>query len=271
MAVRDASPTVILGDCIEVMRRLSGSGFRAKLIFADPPFNNASFYDVHNDSVDWDEYRGWTLEWMMEAERLMGDDSILVIHGDDNVCDIVTVLADSVSEIERCSRIIWHYRFGQCQRSNWVNSHAIANVFCKTGQKPECKPPLVESDRAAVYSDPRTQDTQNPGLRPPLTVWGIPSDGPNWGRIQGNNAERIKNHPNQLPEKYLERFILAYTDEGDMVLDPFGGTGTTAVVAHALGRPSVTIEKSLGYCEDIKDRIRKGSVRIDYPHPPTER
>jgi DNA modification methylase len=73
-------------------------------------------------------------------------------------------------------------------------------------------------------------------MRVPGNVWGIPSDGEYWGRVQGNSKERRQGHPNQLPEVYLERLIRAYTDENDIVVDPFVGSGTTPVVARALKR-----------------------------------
>ena len=99
-------------------------------------------------------------------------------------------------------------------------------------------------------------------MRLPGTVWGIPSDGPNWGRIQGNNSERRGDHPNQLPEAYLERLIRAYTNEGDRILDPFAGSGTTAVVSKALGRHCVTIDISPSTCRSVRERLQLGAVRI---------
>jgi site-specific DNA-methyltransferase (adenine-specific) len=121
---------------------------------------------------------------------------------------------------------------------------------------------LVESDRASTYGDKRIHETENGGKRLPGTVWGIPSDGPFWGRVQGNSRERRKGHPNQLPEVYLERLLLAYTNAGDRVLDPFAGSGTTATVAGALGRSCVTIDTSQQNVESVADRIEKGAIRL---------
>ena len=123
---------------------------------------------------------------------------------------------------------------------------------------------LVESDRATTYNDRRTEETERGGKRLPFTVWGVESDGPYWGRVTGgrSNRERCPHSPNQLPEKYLERLIRAYTNPGDKILDPFGGSGTTAVVASALGRKCDTIEISEESCKGIVARIKRGSVRI---------
>ena len=130
---------------------------------------------------------------------------------------------------------IWHFRFGQHRTGNFIVSKVHALYFAKDRDNrvwhPEtvCKP----SDRAAIYDDPRTRGTKQPGLRSSSDVWY----GPLWGRIQGNNKERRKNHQNQIPEVYLERVIRACSDEGHLVLDPFLGSGTTCTVARALRGP----------------------------------
>jgi site-specific DNA-methyltransferase (adenine-specific) len=116
----------------------------------------------------------------------------------------------------------------------------------------------VESDRVK-YGDKRADKPGN-GKRLPFTIWGVEGDGPNWGRVQGNNRERRPNSPNQLPEVYLARLIRAYTNPGDWVLDPFGGTGTTAVVCKALKRNCITLELGEANCAAIKDRLKKGAV-----------
>jgi site-specific DNA-methyltransferase (adenine-specific) len=87
-------------------------------------------------------------------------------------------------------------------------------------------------------------------------------DGKFWGRVTGNSKERRKNHDNQLPEKYVGRLIQAYTNPGSTVLDPFGGSGTTIVVAEALKRSPITIERSAIYCESIRERLMNGSVQF---------
>ena len=104
--------------------------------------------------------------------------------------------------------------------------------------------------------------TERGGQRVPFTVWGVPSDGDYWGRIQGNNKERCPGCDNQLPEVYLERIIRAYSNKGDAILDPFCGSATTAVVAAALGRSAVTCDVSKAAVNDAKSRLKKGAVRV---------
>ena len=96
----------------------------------------------------------------------------------------------------------------------------------------------------------------------PGTVWGVPSDGPFFGRVQGNSKERRGKHPNQLPERLVERGVLAYTKEGDRVLDMFSGSGTVSVVCKALGRNSLAYDVSEESVKSGLERLGKGAVRV---------
>ena len=125
----------------------------------------------------------------------------------------------------------------------------------------------MPSDRATKYNDERTKDTATPGLRPPLDVWGADGE-PFWGRVPGNSKERRPNHPNQLPEVYLERVLLSASDPEDLVLDPFLGSGTSCTVARALGRRSIGIERSPQSAQSAFERIRLGRGSLSrWPGP----
>ena len=156
---------------------------------------------------------------------------------------------------------IWHFRFGQCRNANFIVSkvHVLYFARDKDPTKRRWNPDAIlePSDRATMYADARTRKTQTPGLRVPLDVWY----GQYWGRVQGNNKERRANHENQIPEAYMERVIRACSNEGDLVLDPFLGSGTTCTVARALKRRSVGIEVSKAIAASAIDRIRKGPAR----------
>lgn len=167
-------------------------------------------------------------------------------------------------EMEMMDWVVWHYRFGVCQRARWIDSRCHCLIFGVPDADHVWNPDdvLVESDRSSTYGDKRIDETDNGGSRLPFDVWGIPSDGPYWGRVNGNSAERVPSRPNQLPEVYLERMIRAYTNPGDLVCDPFVGTGTTAVVALALGRRFVGCDIDAEAITATIDRIHKGAVRV---------
>jgi DNA modification methylase len=263
---------IVCADCIDFLRSEGQSAIRYNMIFADPPFNIGQSYDTHDDRMAWDTYCNFTGRLIELLPMEMN--GIICVHGNNQVSDLYRgcfrLRRPTFQEI---ARIIWHYRFGQHNHSNWINSYATCSVYARQQETPTWNPQdvLVESDRASKYGDRRTlQKTKGePGKRLPFDVWGIPSDGEFWGRVQGGNKERcsknngyLADHPNQLPEVYLERLIRAYTNPGDWILDPFGGTGTTAVVARALGRNCTVVEKSPTYCRDIKTRVLRGAVRV---------
>jgi site-specific DNA-methyltransferase (adenine-specific) len=83
-----------------------------------------------------------------------------------------------------------------------------------------------------------------------------------WGRIQGNNKERRIGHDNQLPEVYLERVVRACSNPGDLVMDPFLGSGTTGVIAHALGRNFIGTEFSKENAKRAIERMKSGPIRL---------
>lgn len=242
------------GNCSEIMEELHGDGREFGFVFADPPFNIGQKYTGFRDRCDPAEYASFTHNWVTKARQLLTNGGILALHGPDELAEMYLAAAPP---LKRIAWINWHYRFGQCRTTNWIDDRCHCLVYSNGRHTWNPDAVLVQSDRVK-YGDKRAK-----GLRLPGCTWGVPSDGPCWGRVQGSNAERRPLHPNQLPEKYLERLLLAYTNPGDWVLDPFCGSGTTAVVADALGRNCVTIDISEENLESAKERLEKGAVRVE--------
>lgn len=249
---------ILCGDC----RRLVPTLGRFDFIFADPPFNIGHPYVGYVDRRD--DFDSFTAEWIEACWAAC--DGLIALHGPDDLAEAYLAHARRLG-MRRIAWVNWHYRFGQCRDTNWIDARAHCLIFSKRPTwkwRPDAV--LVDSDRVA-YGDPRVQESTRGGKRVPGTVWGVPSDGKYWGRVNGNSLERRPGHPNQLPERYLERLLLAYTDPGDRVLDPFAGSGTTATVAAALGRPCVTIDVSPATCRSVAARVEVGPVRVARPAP----
>jgi site-specific DNA-methyltransferase (adenine-specific) len=255
---------VYVGDCREVLNSLPEKS--VDLIFADPPFNWDVPYGEWDDSRPRQEYLTFTHEWLGACLRVLSEHGSLWVNiPDDTAAEVVVHLKHrGLVMINWC---IWHFRFGQHRVGNFIVSKVHALYFARNREDRVWNPDAVlePSDRAAIYDDPRTRGTRQPGLRVPLDVWY----GANWGRIQGNNKERRKSHQNQIPEVYLERVIRACSNEGHLVLDPFLGSGTTCTVARGLGRRSIGIEYSRRNAESAFDRIRAGPVRLAPSSPQT--
>lgn len=274
--------TVHIGDCREILARLPEvKNHEVDLVFADPPFNWARDYDRHRAGDAWDDKRLADEEYCdrRDADRVLGDarsftfqwidlcisglsdaGSMWINIPDDWAAEIVVhCKARGLTMVNWC---VWHYRFGQNTTSRFINSKVHALYFCKHPFERTWNPdPVLEtSDRRAIYGDARTEskkDGMPPGMRVPMDVWY----GPYWGRVQGNNKERRDKHDNQLPEAYLHRVIASTSNPGDLVLDPFLGSGTTGVIAHALGRRFLGTEFSPSNAKTACERIVRGPVR----------
>jgi len=253
----DPRTEVYVGDCREVLAQLPEKS--VDLIFADPPFNWNVPYTDWDDNMKREDYLEFTYQWLDACIRVLAPHGSLWVNiPDDWAAEIVVHLKGR--KLHMVNWCVWHFRFGQCRDSSFIVSKAHVLYFAKDRKKRVWNPDaiLVSSDRATLYNDARTRRTRRPGLRVPLDVWY----GPHLGRIQGNNKERRPGHRNQIPELYMRRVISACSNEGDLVLDPFLGSGTTCTVAQALNRRSIGIEFSEPTAESAFDRIKKGTVRV---------
>ncbi|MCL4222008.1 MAG: hypothetical protein KJZ65_11645 [Phycisphaerales bacterium] len=253
---------VWVGDCREILPRLPEiQRSELDLVFADPPFNWARAYDEWDDQMADHEYLDFTYDWLdLCAGGLKDTGSLWVNIPDDWAAEIVVHLKQrGMTMVNWC---IWHYRFGQNTKGRFINSKVHVLYFSKhpTRRTWNPEPVLETSDRRAIYGDPRTEskrDGMPAGLRVPMDVWY----GKFWGRVQGNNLERRHYHDNQLPEVYLERVIACSSNPGDLVLDPFLGSGTTGVMAHAMGRRFIGTEFSVQNAKNAVERMKAGPVR----------
>lgn len=230
------------------------------LIFADPPFNIGHEYDEYFDILSQEEYFDFTSQWVDSCIWALREGGVFAINVPD---DVVPLILEVTSDLIRIEWVIWHYRFGQCTDYKFINSHTHCLIFRKGDVKHTWNPDaiLVESDRRSKYGDNRIADSARNGMRVPLDVWSIENDGVGWGRVT-HGPDRMPNHPNQLPFNYLDRLVKAYTNEGDIVFDPFGGTGTTAAAALHNQRNAVTAEISPQYTQDIVDRCKAYSPEV---------
>ncbi|MDY7107572.1 MAG: DNA methyltransferase [Planctomycetota bacterium] len=250
---------VYVGDCRDILPSLPDRG-KVDLVFADPPFNWDVPYDEWHDGMPRDQYERFTFDWLDACVDVLSPRGSLWVNiPDDTAAEAVVHLKRrGLTMINWC---VWHFRFGQHRDSSFILSKVHVLYFANDPADRIWHPERVlePSDRASIYFDPRTMAKEsNRGLRVPMDVWY----GQYWGRIQGNNKERRHGHHNQIPEVYLERIILACTEENSLVLDPFLGSGTTSTVARAWGRRSIGVEFSAVHAASAWERITNvGMVR----------
>lgn len=249
-------------DCIAGMGSLPAES--VDLAFADPPFNIGYDYDVYKDHRAYDEYLAWTKQWMLGVTRLLKPTgSFWVAIGDEYAAELKIILQRECDLICR-SWVIWYYTFGVNCKKKFSRSHAHLFYFVKDGKSftfnaDEIK---VPSARMTTYNDKRAaaggrlpDDTWI--LRPQDLTEGFAADGDTWyfPRVAGTFKERRGFHGCQMPEQLLGRIIRLCSNPGDVVFDPFSGSGTTLVVAKKLGRHYGGFDMSPEYCKQATDHL----------------
>jgi len=234
---------VICGDCVSHLRELQST---VDLVFADPPYNIGFSYDTYEDRRTYGDYVEWTQQWIGQvALALKQSGSAYLMIGDEYAAE--TRIAIRCAGLQLRSWIIWSYTFGQHRHEKWARSHV--HLFHAVKDSNKCKfndvAIRVPSRRGLVYGDKRT----NPAGRVPADTWDC------YSRLCGNFRARQGWHGCQVPEELLARAITASTDHGDLVVDPFAGSGGTGVVARKYRRRFLGIEVSSEYTKHSRSRI----------------
>ena len=237
---------IFSGDCIELLN--SAKEPFADLVFADPPFNIGYQYDQYKDTLKKDKYIHWTWDWMAAcASILKPTGSFYIAIGDDYAAH-VRVIGEELG-LHCRNWIIWHYTFGQQTKNKFARAHTHIFYFSKDEKEFTFNEHAVRlpSDRQLIYNDKRA----NAVGKMPDDVWNT------YSRVCGTFKERQGWHPCQMPELLLARIIATSSKPGDIVLDPFNGSGTTASAAVQLGRDYCGIDISENYVENTKKRLKE--------------
>jgi site-specific DNA-methyltransferase (adenine-specific) len=249
-------------DCIAGMERIEDESI--DLAFADPPFNIGYKYDVYEDRMKAEEYLAWSKQWGQALVRtLKPDGTFWLAIGDDFAAELKLMFQRELGLTCR-SWVIWYYTFGVHCKYKFSRSHTHLFHFVKDAKKFtfNTEDIRVPSARQLVYADARA-DSRG---RLPDDTWILrPQDAPDsftpeedtWfvPRVCGTFKERAGWHGCQMPEKVLDRIVRACSNAGETVLDPFGGSGSTLVVAKKLGRRFVGFELSEDYARRIQSRL----------------
>jgi len=232
---------IIHGDCLQVLGDLP----KARMVFADPPDNQDLKYDGFEDrwSLDYD-YLKWLGDVFWYGKRQAPIFWGSYFHKWDVGLkqELLTCGVYPSSELQ-ARTFIWRFTFGQHRKTDCGNGYRPILRVSDPGVKWNMDSIRVPSARQMKYNDRRA----NPDGRVPDDVWDFP-------RVCDTFHERRKWHPTQHPEALMERIILMSTDPGDLVIDMFGGSFTTARVCKKLddigqGRDCISIEISRSYCD----------------------
>jgi len=250
------------GDCLDLLGRVPTESVH--LAFADPPFNIGYAYDTYDDDRAADEYLAWSKRWLGEVIRVLRPDGTFWLAIGDEYAAELKVMATRELGLSCRSWVVWYYTFGVNCKYKFSRSHAHLFHFVKDPQAFTFNVDAIRvpSARELVYADKRANSAGRlPDdtwiLRPQDLPEGFSADGDTWyfPRVCGTFKERSGWHGCQMPEQLLGRIIRASSHEGDTVLDPFAGSGTTLAVAKKLRRRYLGCELSEQYAERIRERL----------------
>jgi len=273
-----ATDRVYQGDCVQLLRDVDERS--VDLVFADPPFNIGYDYDVYDDRREADDYLAWSRTWIEAVKRVLKPDGAFWLAIGDDFAAELKVLCTRDLGFHCRSWVVWFYTFGVHCKNKFTRSHTHLFHFVKDPKKVTFNSldVRVPSARELVYGDKRA----DPHGRVPDDTWmispALPPDVPTkdgfilrpqdiperfpphsdtwfFSRVAGTFNERRGWHGCQMPEQLLGRIIRACSDEGDLVLDPFAGSGTTLAAAKKLNRRFLGFELSEEYARNVETRL----------------
>lgn len=238
--------STICQDVFEVFRFLPSAAF--DLVFADPPYNlTKDFNGATFKQTQLDEYEKWLESWLPEIRRLLKPNGSVYVCGDwRSSAAIHRVL---LRHFKVRNRICWEREKGRGARANWKNNSediwfaTVSDEYTFNVDDVKLKRRVIApyTDNSGRPKDWKEADDGRYRITHPSNIW-TDLTVPFWSMPENTD------HPTQKPEKLLAKVILASSNAGECVFDPFLGSGTTSVVAKKLRRHYVGIEVDRDYC-----------------------
>ena len=251
---------IIIGDCLEKLKSIPSDS--VDLVFADPPYNMSKKqglgwkYSKHVtmqenwDMFSKDEFFSFNLQWIAECLRVLKHGGSFWVSGSfHNIYQLGFILQNFFNDIKINNSIVWFKPNAQPNISCRMFTESTEHLIWATKNGNGKKWKFNYADTKNLISDeinPKGKQTRN--------VWSI--------ALTPKSEKWAGKHPTQKPVELLRRVLLACTDEGDTVLDPFLGSGTTSFVAKTLGRHSIGIEKEAKYLPIIQKRLSPAQKKI---------
>jgi site-specific DNA-methyltransferase (adenine-specific) len=245
--------TIIHGDSFEILDKLQ-SNF-VDLLIVDPPYNLSKTYSTNRfKKMDNDEYTSFTRAWLNAVRHTLKPNATIYVCSDWQTSLIVGHILNEFFTIQ--NRITWQREKGRGAMHNWKNS--MEDIWFAT---------VSSKEFTFNVDDVKTRRR----VIAPYKINGVPKD---WTESKNGNFRDTfpsnfwndisipywsmpenTDHPTQKPEKLFAKLILASSNQNDMILDPFVGSGTSSVVAKKLGRRFLGIESEAEYCAYAQKRL----------------
>ena len=260
---RTADFVLFEGDCLGLLHKIP-NGF-VKLVVTSPPYNLGKPYESR---LNLDDYLSQQRRVIEECVRVLNDHGSIcwqvgnyVNNSEIIPLDIALYSIFASLGLHLRNRIVWHFGHGLHASKRFSGRYEVILWFTKgneyTFNLDAVRMPQKYPKKKYFKGPKKGQFSSNPLGKNPSDIWEIPN-------VKANHVEKTI-HPCQFPVELIERLVLSMTDEGDWVLDPFIGVGTTAIAALMHNRKSIGAEIMPEYVENARERIRlaeKGTLRI---------
>ncbi len=274
---------IIFGDNLQVLKTLVEMKHRGelknadgtdgiRLVYIDPPFATKQDFSnkdakAYSDKLAGAEFLEWLRKRLILLREVLSDDGSIYVHLDWHKAHYIKILMDEIlGEGNFKNEIIWHYDIGTAPKKDFKRKHDSILRYTKTNNyiyNTVTIPPknLKRYDKTdedgriyMVRGDSGKRVYADEG-QPEDDVWTFYKSDELRSLNSMSNERRSIKYPTQKPEKLIERIVKASSNEGDLVLDCFGGSGTTAAVAEKLGRRWITVDAGKLSIYTIQKRI----------------
>ncbi len=246
----DRNLEIILGDALVELTKIESSSI--DLIVADPPYNLGKDYGNNHDIKGFEEYLEFSERWLREAHRVLKPTGSLYVFMGFRFISYLYDILDRKLEMFFSNWIVWHYTQGMGKTKGFSPRHDDILMFTKS------KDYVFNLDAVRIpqkfYRERNNMRGANPG-----DVW-------EFSHVHYCNENR-QAHPTQKPEGLIERIVLASSNEGGAVLDPFSGSGTTLRVCQQLNRNCIGIELNPDYVYLTHERLKQPFSSFDSVDP----
>lgn len=226
---------ILLGDCLDELPKLKN----VRLVFADPPYNIGVDYGggAKADTLPVDQYLAWCNDWITLAANALTKDGSFWLMVPDEYAEHFAIMMNDTG-LHRRAWIKWYETFGNNLPNNFNRTSRHIFYYVVDPKRFVFNPDAVTrpSARQEKYNDKRAVE----GGKIWDDVWQIP-------RLTGTSRERVPGFPTQLPLQMLLAIVGCASEPGDLVVDPFAGSGTTGVAARMLKRRFIGIEKGVDF------------------------
>ena len=258
--------TLFQGDRLQLIEQIAQSGDKANLILTSPPYNINKEYEVAVDFETYLENQRQTIAACVEVLAETGSICWQVGHHIEGSglakeafpLDLVLYPIFKSHGLKLKNRIVWHFGHGLHEKYRFSGRHETILWFVKsdhyTFNLDPVRVPQKYPGKRAFRGENKGKLSGNPDGKNPSDTWDIPN-------VKSNHIEKT-NHPCQFPIALAERLILALTNEGELVLDPYLGSGTTAAVAVMRRRRAVGADTEASYLQIAGLRIQQAMQGI---------